>query len=437
MAVPDPTVVGQSADPDPADGERDVPAVQAWLSALPDGADQRLARVAALGQRAQLALSLGQAGECLAALAEQQAAAGHDQAAMLWALTTSSVCRAAFGQLRRARADLADARRVCHNSAPVLAEPFWRFAEVLCSWLEGRWPAAQEDAAVLGAGQLSPLAPGLAGAVAALRIELLRGLGLPQQSRLLAERLGAASGTEMGAWALAGLDVEQGRSAGALRRLADARDAGERGVYRAALPLVLHRMAETAFACAEPAVTAQAAADLAGLDQVTPLTEILTGLAHAYASGDARPARRAQQRAEAEGAGALAAEALTVRGQIGDEPAKTLLAAHTAWRLIGALGKVNDVAVAIRAAGLPAPAIEEIPWVPRISAEGPAPLTARERSLARLIHEGRTNQHIARTLHISVKTVEAYLTRIYRKTSCSSRVELAVAVTEGRIQVGE
>jgi DNA-binding NarL/FixJ family response regulator len=434
MAVPDPTA-GQSADPGPADGERDVPAAQAWLSTLTDGADKRLARVAALSQRAQMALTRGRASECLAALAEQEAVAGHDQAATVWALTTSSVCRAAFGQLLRAQADLAEAKRICHNSAPVLAEPFWRFAEVICNWLAGGWPAAQEDAAVLGAGQLSPLAPRLAGAAAALRIELLRGLGLPQQSRLLAEQLGADSRTEMGAWALAGLDVEQGHPATALRRLAEARDVGEHGVYRAALPAVLHRMAETAFACGKPDVAARAAADLAGLDQVTPLTEILTGLAQAYASGDPRPARRAQRQAEDEGAGALAAEALTVRGRIGDEPAKTLLAAHTAWRRIGAPGKVNEVAAAIQAAGLRAPAIAEISWAPRIPAEGPAPLTARERSVARLIHEGRSNQQIARALHISVKTVEAYLTRIYRKTSCSSRVELAVAVTEGRVQV--
>lgn len=38
-------------------------------------------------------------------------------------------------------------------------------------------------------------------------------------------------------------------------------------------------------------------------------------------------------------------------------------------------------------------------------------------------------------LNISVKTVEAYLTRLYRKTSCSSRVELAVAVTERRLNL--
>jgi Bacterial regulatory proteins, luxR family len=49
---------------------------------------------------------------------------------------------------------------------------------------------------------------------------------------------------------------------------------------------------------------------------------------------------------------------------------------------------------------------------------------------------GRTNQQIARALDISVKTVEAYLTRLYRKTACSSRVELAVAVTERRLHLG-
>jgi hypothetical protein len=39
--------------------------------------------------------------------------------------------------------------------------------------------------------------------------------------------------------------------------------------------------------------------------------------------------------------------------------------------------------------------------------------------------------------HISVKTVEASLTRVYRKTSGASRVDLAVAVTQHRIQVGD
>jgi DNA-binding CsgD family transcriptional regulator len=237
----------------------------------------------------------------------------------------------------------------------------------------------------------------------------------------------------MSAWALAGLDADDGRPADALRRLADVCDVGTRGVYRTALPLVLHRMAEIAFSSGDDDVSSRAAAALAGLDQAAPLTEILAGLAQAYATRDPQPAMRALRLAEAEGAGTLAAEALTVRGQIGDDPATTLAAAHAAWSRIGAPGRARAVAAVMRAAGLP------VPMAQHRASPGPDPdaLTARERALARLVHEGRTNQQIARTLHISVKTVEAYLTRVYRKTSCSSRVELAVAVTERRIQVAE
>jgi DNA-binding NarL/FixJ family response regulator len=87
------------------------------------------------------------------------------------------------------------------------------------------------------------------------------------------------------------------------------------------------------------------------------------------------------------------------------------------------------------AGGLPAP-VTRLTVAASARAGTPVTLTARERSVALLVHEGRTNQQIARALDISVKTVEAYLTRLYRKTACSSRVELAVAVTERRLHLG-
>jgi DNA-binding NarL/FixJ family response regulator len=436
VADPEPSV-GQPPGPDPADGDGAVQAAQTWLFTAADGAERRLARVAGLGQKAQLALRLGRASECLSTLAEQRSVAGDDRSAMVWALTTGATLRAVLGQLRRARADLAEAKRTCQHAAPLLAEPFWHFAGVVGNWMAGDWAAALKDAAALEARYVSSVTPALAGAVTALRAELLRGLGLPEETRLLYGRLEAALPAEMSAWALAGLDADRGHHAAALRRLADARDAGDRSVNKAALPLVLHRVAEIAFSRGDREVTAQAAADLAGLDQAAPLTAIMAGLAEAYATGDPGPARWAQQQAEAEGAGVLIAEALTVRGQIGDAPVNTLSAAHATWRRIGAIGRARAVAAAMHAAGLAAPAAEDDQWVPHISADGPPPLTVRERDLARLVHEGRTNQQIASTLHISVKTVESYLTRLYRKTSCSSRVELAVAVTERRVQVGE
>jgi DNA-binding NarL/FixJ family response regulator len=398
--------------------------------------EERLSRVAALGQTAQVAVMLGQSGQCLAALDEQRAAAGDDQPSLVWALTSAAGCRAVLGDLRRARQDLIQVRQACNYIAPLLAEPFWRFADAVCNWLGDDWMAAEADAAVLDSSQVSPVTPALAEFVTALRTELLRGLGRTADSRATAERLTASPMAEINAWAMAGLDIDQDEPARAMRRLEDARGGSRGGAGAAALPLVLHRLAETAFSCGDRDVTAHAAAALAELDQAAPLAEIMAGLAAAYATGDPQPARQAQRLAKAEGAAALTAEALFVRGQVGDQPDQTFAAAHAAWQQIGAPAKARSVAAAMRAAGLPVPSVR-VRRLARAAAEGPAPLTARERTLARLVHEGHTNQQIARAMHVSVKTVEAYLTRVYRKTACSSRVELAVAVTERRIQVGE
>lgn len=52
-------------------------------------------------------------------------------------------------------------------------------------------------------------------------------------------------------------------------------------------------------------------------------------------------------------------------------------------------------------------------------------LTPVELQIARLIAEGKTNREIAGLLFLSVKTVEASLTRVYRKLEIRSRAELA------------
>jgi DNA-binding CsgD family transcriptional regulator len=430
VADPDPADRPLRARPDPVAGE--VPAPEpAWLSTLAQG-EPGLSRVAALGRSAQASMRACRASECMAALDEQREAAGSDPGALVWALTMSAVCRSIFGQLTRARADLAEAKQNCLYAAPLLARPYWRFADIVRNWLGGNWTSAYADAAALSSGQETPVTPVLAGVVLALRTETLRGLGLARESRLLADRLAGAAPAELSAWVRAGLDADDGRGAEALRGLADVCDIGTDSAYRVALPLVLHRMAAIAFGRSDRRVAASAAEALAGLDQAAPLVEILGGLARAYAAGDPRPARRAQELAEAEGAGMLAAEALTVRGQVGDDPAQTLAAAHAAWERIGAPARAEAVATLMRGAGLAVPPARS-GLINHVPATGAEVLTPRERSVAVLVHEGRTNQQIAHTLNISVKTVEAYLTRLYRKTSCSSRVELAVAVTERRL----
>ena len=52
-------------------------------------------------------------------------------------------------------------------------------------------------------------------------------------------------------------------------------------------------------------------------------------------------------------------------------------------------------------------------------------LTGRERDIARSVAEGRTNREVAAALHISPKTVENQLSRIYAKLGVRSRTELA------------
>ena len=51
-------------------------------------------------------------------------------------------------------------------------------------------------------------------------------------------------------------------------------------------------------------------------------------------------------------------------------------------------------------------------------------LTEAERRVAALAADGRHNKEIAAVLFISVRTVEANLTRVYRKLGVRSRTEL-------------
>ena len=55
----------------------------------------------------------------------------------------------------------------------------------------------------------------------------------------------------------------------------------------------------------------------------------------------------------------------------------------------------------------------------------PAELTETESRIAELAAAGRTNREIAETLFVTVKTVEANLSRVYRKLGVRSRTELA------------
>ncbi|MBT2208101.1 hypothetical protein KLI87_08315 [Actinomadura sp. NEAU-AAG7] len=56
-------------------------------------------------------------------------------------------------------------------------------------------------------------------------------------------------------------------------------------------------------------------------------------------------------------------------------------------------------------------------------------LTGRERQIAELVREGLTNRLIARRLHISEKTVEMHLSKVFAKLGVSNRAAVAAFVT--------
>ena len=60
-------------------------------------------------------------------------------------------------------------------------------------------------------------------------------------------------------------------------------------------------------------------------------------------------------------------------------------------------------------------------------------LTAAEQRVAALVASGRTNKQVAAELFTTVATVEAHLTRIYRKLAIRSRTELTLLVSEGTV----
>jgi DNA-binding CsgD family transcriptional regulator len=60
-------------------------------------------------------------------------------------------------------------------------------------------------------------------------------------------------------------------------------------------------------------------------------------------------------------------------------------------------------------------------------------LTATERQIAGLVAEGRSNKEVAAALFVTVKTVEANLSRVYAKLGLRSRADLARHIAAGEL----
>jgi DNA-binding NarL/FixJ family response regulator len=159
------------------------------------------------------------------------------------------------------------------------------------------------------------------------------------------------------------------------------------------------------------AKAARAELALAGGDPETAATLALEAAAEQESLGariDELPARLCAGRALAAAGRAEEAEAELRR--VAAEAER-----RTAWRF-------RDAAAAeLRRLGVRLPGAEA-----RRSGD-PAELTDREREIASLVAEGRSNKQVAAALFLSEKTIEHHLSRVYGKLGVRSRTELAAA----------
>ena len=119
-----------------------------------------------------------------------------------------------------------------------------------------------------------------------------------------------------------------------------------------------------------------------------------------------------------------AARALALDGEIRHD-ADRLTSAHTELARLGAVTRQREVAAQLRAIGR---------RTGRDADHGPT-LSATEMAVTSLVADGLTNRQVGARINLSPKTIEVYLSRIYAKTGCRSRVELAVAVRDGTIEI--
>ncbi len=146
--------------------------------------------------------------------------------------------------------------------------------------------------------------------------------------------------------------------------------------------------------------------------------------------------------AEGDGAGAVAAleQAATAFAQLGFAPdaararliaGRAMLRAAQRTAAAEALARARDDFAAMGALLWEARAAEELDRAAPGRAAGE--LTAAESRIAALVAQGRKNREIGQALFMSVATVEAHLTRIYRKLDIRSRSELTRLVADGTL----
>jgi len=302
--------------------------------------------------------------------------------------------------------------------------PFGAYHRVLRGYAHGNWDQALSAARELElSGSPETLAHWIARLYAA---EICAERGeLKRAATWLADASGNRWVAAGHGWVRAGMLYQSGDVTAALQ-------AGWQALDRASgahcLDRLLTRLAGLALAGDQPEQARHALAELdraAGKIPAPDLERVRAHL-HGLVLGDREAALTAVKLAREHNHQPDLLAALLAAAQLAERPASLLDEAHTLAVRLGTGWSRGRVRELMRANGITPP--RHRPTRDSFS--------STELRIIELIREGRTNRQIAVDVRVSEKTVENQLTRLFAKTGCRSRLELAAASLAGRFGTG-
>jgi DNA-binding CsgD family transcriptional regulator len=370
--------------------------------------------VVVCGQLAMLTSMLGRHERTVALGDRAVRASGGSATLRLQALAVSASTEALAGLVTEASGRLREATDLVDGGATQLFPGELALTRVVLDWLGGRWDQALESVRPVGAELAVRREATLAGALAAVELEMRTWRGeLTLASALAARpvpRVLNLAGLHI--WALAGYRAAAGDPGGAVAVLRAELDRAGDTPYGC---LLLSRLIEL-----EPA-----GEDIDGLvsdlvrmaaASVSPWSRTVVRRTVGGVRADPQVLREAVTGAQAGGLAFECARAQLLLGEHHEGDGAALVDAYRTFGRLGAHGLRRRAGRRLQELGLK---------VPRARRGGDGLLTESEERVARLVQQGMRNREIAAALHYSPRSVEVYLSRIYAKLRVASRLELA------------
>ncbi len=373
------------------------------------------------GQLGMLNSMLFLHGESVRCADRALASAGSSVTLQLQALGVAASTTALAGLVRDAAYRVRQAQLLTQQTdGPHPFETELAVARIVVDWLQGRWDSALEGMRTVTGELVHRQYTMLATALVAAELEMRTWRGELVLTGPLAASPPAAprNVASLHAWAKAGLHLALGESLAARAVLLAAIEAPGTPTY---LGLLLSRLCELEVEQGDADAAERAVRRLVDESGIyhSPWATTTLHRTVGLVRGDPDTLGEAVRVAETEGLVFERARAQLILGQRETGRAEILVEAHQTFSLLGAHGLRRVAARRLHELGAK---------VPRARSRAAGLLTPSEEQVARLVQQGMRNRDIAAALHLSPRSVEVYLSRMYGKLRVASRLELARAL---------